>query len=329
LAVSTADLPEGEVIATISVEGARRVPKQLITGAMTTKRGARFDAEKLEQDLLNLHALGPFEDVRFLSERSAEGIALQVEVTERAIVRNVFIAPGSSLPNAGEWNPLLQGDAYDPMEVDRVRRVLAQNLVAQGHLDAVVDVRALRQGDSIVDLCLRVTKGPAWKIERIDFPGARVVPVDELRSQVDTRRDRVNAPGQHYRAETLKYDILKMNMLHYERGLLQATIGAPVLKRLDSTGRLVIEIPVAEGRVFRVGKTTVTGDVRGAVQAYEKVLGSLSGEVFSRSHVIAAVDRLRQYQRKVTGKPGCEVVPETSLREESCLVDLAFRVEGK
>lgn len=325
LAVTTADPPEGETIAAISIEGARTVPKQLVNRSLTLTVGSRFDSERADADLLRILALGPFEDVRFLTERRPQGIALHVQLDERPVIRKVFLADGSSQPEQGEWTPVLQGDPYDPLALERVVRVLEKTLVAEGHLDAKTAVRASRVDEGQVDVCVQVERGPEWKIEQIEFPGARMVTAEEMLTQIGS----ANQPGHAYRAEPLKIDILRMNALLYDHGLLQCKVGSPRIHRLASSHGLRIEIPVEEGKVFRIGKVRVSGDLAGPRPGYERELGTLSGRTFSRSQMMEVVERLRKHHHKLARSAQSDVIPSLDMHESDGTVDVVFKVEGR
>lgn len=325
LPLNTAAPPDGETIASISIEGARTVPKALVGSALTMTPGSRFDSERADADVVRILGLGPFEDVRLLAERKPEGLALHVQLAERPLIRKVFLAKGTSQPEQGEWTPVLPGDLYDPLALERVVRVLERNLVAEGHLDAKAGVRSLRVGDAQVDVCLRIDRGEQWKIERFVFPGASVVRAEELSARIGT----ANQPGKPYRAEPLKIDLLRMSALHYERGLLQSKVGAPSLRRLPASHGLEISIPVEEGKVFRIGKVRVTGELAGPRASYERELGNLAGKVFVRSQIQQVIERLRMHHRKLARSSESDVVPSTALHEDRSTVDIDFRVEKR
>src|SRR5690606_25403911 len=86
----TADV-EGQRVASIAVEGTRRVEPDAVRNAMRTRVGDEVDPEQIRGDLGRIFALGFFEDVRIDAERGGAGLQLTVTVEERPAIRQVRI----------------------------------------------------------------------------------------------------------------------------------------------------------------------------------------------------------------------------------------------
>jgi outer membrane protein insertion porin family len=325
---STADPPEGARIATLAIEGARRVPGSLIEQVLQTRAGGSYESGIADADLERILQLGAFSDASFMTEPRDGGLRVIVQVTERPVIRRVYLALGSSQPKAEEWTPVLEGDPYDPLVVQRKARALQQTMLAEGYLDARAIEGAVRFAADQVDVCLHVDRGPEWTIESLLFPGAQVVSADKLAAEIDTHRDTANAPGKHYRSDLLEHDVLKMNVLHWEQGLVRAKIGSARVTRNTSTHRLQIELPVDEGAVYQVGSVRVSGAATGPRAAYEAIVAPLRGGRFARSRMVDTVDRLRQHHCKLSHNPRCDVAPSTELRDPESRIDVTFQLEG-
>jgi outer membrane protein insertion porin family len=313
-------------VARVDIQGTQPTLTRVIAAMIKTRAGAPFDSDIVGADLLAVQALDTFDDVRLFAENRPEGLVITLDVHERPTIRDVFLAAGSTVPDPGAWVAPLSGDLYVPASVSRAARILQRVWVAEGYLDARADVRAIRTDNNRVDICLDLRRGPAWKITQLEFPGAKLVPPDELRAQMTTKDGSVNTAGHPFRRDLLDRDLLVMTALYYDRGFLTVKVGLPRVTRLPGQA-LRVEIPVEEGLVYRVGRLAVTGQLAGPREGYEASLGVSPKQVFSRSHMLGAIERLKKHHRDRTGKD-IDVVPSTDLSPEDATVDIEFRVGG-
>lgn len=324
--LSAAGAHDGEVVASIAVDGADATLARLVTDALQTRAGRGFHAGRAAEDVKRLFALGVFEDVRLFAVRGRDGLALTVRVEERPLVRRVFSAPGSASAEVDAWIAPLPGDLYDPEAVARATRELARAEVARGYLDARAGVRARRVDREHVDLCFDLDPGDAWHVERLAFPGASHVDREDLLAAIDTAGGTVDTPGKPYRAGRFAIDVLRIHALLYDRGLLDSNVALPRITRVAETHGLVVAVPIDEGPVYRLGRVRVAGRLAGPRAGYEAQVHEQPGAVFVRSRFVEAIERLKRHHHELAGED-VDVTPKLDLHRERATVDVTLDVE--
>jgi outer membrane protein insertion porin family len=322
----TAKPPEGERVVGVKVRGARSVPAGLVLSAMKTRAGAIFDGAVADADLLRVEALSAFSDVRLGWERSGPGVQLTVDVDERPFIGAVYLAPGVRSPEPGLWVSPLAGDLYDPAVVDRALGALTRSWLGRGYLDARAEARALRVDADRVDLCLELDPGPSWVVDRLDPVGMTHVSAEALRGCIDTQDGTFNVAGKPYRADLLRRDLPAMSALLWDRGLLSAKVGPARVTRIRERSALRVEIPVHEGKVYRIGRISFRGRLAGPEQGYLALLPA-PGEEFSRARWLEAMEALARHHRALT-RQDLEMQVESQLHEGRGIVDFELRLRG-
>ncbi len=320
--------PEGTRIARISVRGAHGVPASMVYDAMATHAGSVFDSAAIDADLVRIEQIGAFEDVRVAFERRENGVDLIVEVDERPAIGAVFFQGDALQLDDEPWSPPLAGDLYDLAAVARALRVLRRMWAADGHLDGRVGVRARRVDAGRVDLCIDLDRGPVWTVERVDLPGASIVPADALRAAMRMDQGESNTPGKPYRADALHDDLAWMLAEERDHGLVMATIGPPTVTRIAERHAIRIEIPVSEGKVYRIGRITLEGRLPGPRAKYTALLRQAPGDVFSRSLILESIERVKIRHRELTKEKNPQVVPSSEIHLDEGTIDIVIHVKG-
>jgi len=320
------DAPEGAPIADVRVEGAPHVPAELVLRAVATRAGDRLDRARLDADLARLLAMGAFEDVSAGSELRAGGqIALVLRVSERLLVRHVFFADPALRPASGEWVPPRTGDVYDAAVVAGASRALEQVWVALGYMDAAVSVGARRVAPDREDLCVHASPGDLWTLDRVDFPGAKLVSEADLRATLPTRDGTANLPGKPFRRDILDGAAPAVTALLYDRGLLACVVDPPAIVRVASSHRVRVTIRIEEGPAFKVRDVAIEGALAAPAPDYLEAFGARVGEVFSRAQVLEGIERARSFHFSRTGREAAIEV-ETTLEPATGEVDLALQL---
>ena len=318
------DPPDSEVVTSVRVEGSSEAVRAMVRAVLQTRVGRPFTSSVTDDDVVTIHGLGAFDDVRAEYEPSAAGVQVVFYISDRPKVRAVYFTPDSDPPQRGEWQAPSPGDFYDPAALARAARILGSTWIGMGRLDARVQVRAVRVHDQ-VDLCLTAVPGPTWKVERVVFPGAHEVPEDELRAQLQTHKESGIIPGKPYRPDWIQESMPWLHARLYERGLIASEVRLPRLQRHVATHTLVGEIPIDEGPIFHIGTVKISGHLVGPRDEYLRAFGSHEGELFMRSRMVEAIERVRAHHRKAAGHEE-SIEPDTLLHPELRTVDITLQV---
>ncbi|MGH9647853.1 MAG: POTRA domain-containing protein, partial [Bryobacteraceae bacterium] len=81
--------PPEDIIEEIQFRGSRRVPQDTLRALIGTRKGARYDEERLRRDFIILWNTGRFDDIRLEREPGTTGWIIRFVVTERPVVRSL------------------------------------------------------------------------------------------------------------------------------------------------------------------------------------------------------------------------------------------------
>jgi outer membrane protein insertion porin family len=296
----------------------------LVRGLITVKTGDPVDREKIGADVRRLFALGNFEDVVVEASPSNGGWALTYVVRERPLIGKVIFRGVTSERHADVEAAAGQhaGDLYVPSAVHKSVQSVRNHLVEQGHANARVESLVRRTQARSVDLCLWVEAGPEVRVEELLFDGASKLEAEVLLQAVRDAGVEANLPGGRVDMEALERQMLHVTAKYYDAGMVQARVGEPELRYSKDRSRVLIRVVVEEGDVFRVGKIAFGGTLAANSMRYGAALGFRHGDVFDRSQVMSAIEKINALLASEGART--VVVPVTEIDAEKRTIDLTF-----
>lgn len=313
-AVSEAFRAIGGVVESVQVEAEEDVLARA-RGAVRLKAGDVLTDALLRADVERLWALGDVEDV--VVETAGAPPAVTFRVLSAPVVRASFgegdgfsteIAAALGL---GVDDRLRQGALSEGLEKVRER------WFAEGYRQATVSVTGVRLPDSRVDVCVHVDRGPQLLVGTVTITGNQAVPTEELRALITAKH------GEPLSDAELERDVLNLQALYLDRGFVTTTVEGPEVTVKD--GALSLQVAVNEGPKFTIGSITVAGDLATTKAAYLKKITLKPGDVFSRSRLLADIERLRELHQAQHAE-GMAIVPETKLSPDKHQAFVVLRI---
>jgi outer membrane protein assembly factor BamA len=196
-------------------------------------------------------------------------------------------APASAVPQLA----VLEGTIDDPERTERVARVAADGLRAQGYAGASIAV-ARRPGCRI-DLAVTVTLGPRYRIARIRFDTDDDFPPAERLAVLEDALGTVNTIGGVYIEYRMQRALVELQRRYRDAGWLEAELGAP-RTTYDPAGTVAVRIPVRAGERFRIGSVRAVGAGARAREAVLQSLGLRAGDYYDGPRIRWAIERARR-----------------------------------
>lgn len=316
-------LPFGKRVHSVTFHGLRTIEQSLVAGEVETRAGTNLEEARLAADVRRLFALEAFEDVRVHAVERFHQVLVEVHLVERPLLGSVMM-PGASADIQrvlGLW----PGDIYEPARIARLAASARSRLTSEGHLDARITVLA-RAREEVVDLCIRVEAGPRWLVSEIALEGNQRIGDEELLGVMETSEGRYNREGRPFRADLFARDILHMNALYFDRGMVKASVSPPRVER-RAAGELVVRVDVHEGPVFELDRVRLGSGFPGPAGEYGEILSVLrSGQVFSRSAIAGVIAELEAAAAR-NGQGEYVVTPITELDEAAQVVHVELQAE--
>lgn len=297
--VATAD--RAGTIASIDVEGTPPLAP-LLRGVIETHTGQLLDEAPIQDDLRRLWALGVLADLRVDARDTAAGVAVVFVATPSPLISAVH---GAGTPELRRLR-YLAGAPYEPHRILRIAGEIEAAYIRDGYLDARVAVKRRRSRE--LELCVVAQPGARQTIGTLTFPGSQRVPQRVLLAALHGKG--VNHPGGTYDPAALADDQLWLLNEYYERGMINAKVGDPIVTRRGNS--LAVEVPVTEGPVFHLG----------ALSGLAVPKGLATGDLFVRSKLAAADNALGD-------QLDAYVTPVTKLDLEHRRIDIDFQIEWR
>ena len=188
------------------------------------------------------------------------------------------------------------------------------------------DLETPRKGDVIVHFKIKENK--KVRIQKITFSGNLHFSDTRLKKLLPETQEKdwlswIRKTGI-YKEDVLERDLDAVLNFYFQNGFLDAKIGKPVIT-IDAKG-MTIQIPVEEGRQFKVGKVDIQGDLIAPKEELFKHVDLYVGEILNRDKIRDSVIQLTdRYADR--GYAFADVNPQTIIHPEKDLVDIVFDIQ--
>ena len=354
--------PTEDVIESVVIRGARRIPQDTLKALITTKAGDKYDPEQLNRDFMILWNSGHFDDIRLEKEPGQHGWIITFVVVERRIVRSIkydgmkSITVSEILDRFKERKVGLSVESqYDPNKVQRAKVVLQDYLAERGRQFATVDPEIHQVPPSSLEIVFKVNEGPKVKVGQITFDGNDHMSDRKLIEAMKNLHPYgiphsiflENLFAKTYDSSKLEEDRERIQQFYQDHGYFTAhTTDAKVdivttvtggsfripLIHQQSLGKAAnIHISIEEGRLYHLNNINFVGVklFRTPDSLMRPVFGMGQGDVFSTAKLRKGITDLQKLYGQfgyidAVAEPSFEPVPNTDKLDLTLSMD-----EGK
>ena len=315
-------------VTAIDVRGANRVPPDSIRQAMSTRVGQELDLEKIKEDIKAISRMGYFRDVLIDSEEERGGFRLTVIVTEKPVIRSIAITGSKGIEETALRDALTMKErslfSEDKVKEssDKLKEV-AQN---QGFIDAKVESFVTEEQDGSMRIEFVVSEGEKLKIEKIEVSGNMYFSRKKILKAMETSEKGIFSfitQSGVVKRDVLENDIMKIEALYQNEGFMDSKVFDPRFER--GKKGLVLSIRVVEGRQYRMGNISFSGDHGVAEETLRKTVKLKSGDLFSREKLVSDLLSLTTLVND-DGYAQALVSPGVEKQREYPLADVTYRI---
>ena len=315
-------------VTAIDVRGAKRVPPDSIRQAMSTRVGQELDLEKIKEDIKAISRLGYFRDVLIDSEEEQGGFRLTVIVTEKPIIGSIVINGNRGVEQTALRDAItmkersLFSEEKVKESADKLKEV-AQN---QGFIDASVESFVTEDQDGAMRIEFVLSEGEKLKIEKIVVSGNMYFSRKKILKAMDTNEKGlwsfITQSGVVKR-DVLETDIMKIEALYQNEGFMDSKVFDPQFQR--GKKGLILLLRVVEGKQYRMGNISFSGDHGIAEETLRKTVKLKSGDLFSREALVSDLLALTTMVND-DGYAQALVSPGMEKQSEYPLADVTYRI---
>jgi outer membrane protein insertion porin family len=330
--------PPAYKVGTVTVKfvGTASVNEQVVRANIQIREGGDLDETMLDRDIRALYKTGLFEFIEIKREAvDAHTVNLVIEVTPKfrvlavryvgvyKVQRRRLEKEVKSAPNA----------ALDERQVKEDSEKIKEYYQKEGFNQVSVSYTIARdRATGLGTITFKIREGKKVKIKEIRFVGDAHIKAKILRRVMDTKKygfwSFITDTGR-FKDDDFQDDLDKLRDFYREHGFLDVEIPEErIVFSYPKPGILIITIAVNEGRQYRIGEVTITGNKLHSTLLLKRVasLYAKPGAVFSPSMIDKSVDRIEDYY----GKDGyldtrIRVTRRPNLTTND--IDLEYRIE--
>ncbi len=291
---------------TIKFVGTANVNEQVVRANMQIREGGEFDEVILDRDIRSLYRTGLFEFIEVKHEAvDAQTFNLVVEVTPKFRVLAVRFEGNSKVKsNRLEKEVKVKSNqALDERQIKEDAEKLREYYQKAGYNQVSVNysVDKDRVG-GFGTVVFKIREGEKVRIGEIAFAGNKSMPARKLRGAIETKKwwifSWLTGSGR-FKDDQFEDDLDKLRDLYREEGFLDVEIPQDKVQfNYPAPGRLVLVVNIVEGRRYRVGEVSFSGNKLFPSSLLKRVVRQKTGLVFVPSKLDKDVERLDDFYGK-------------------------------
>jgi outer membrane protein insertion porin family len=251
-----------QTVATIQVEGNRRVEVETIRSYFKPGPGGRLDQGAIDDGLKALIETGLFQDVRI----NNAGGHLVVTVVENPVIGRVAFegnkkvkdeqlsAEVQSKPRGTYSRPMVQSDAERIAEIYR----------HSGRYDVHVNPQIIEQPNNRVDLVFEITEGGKTGVKSIDFIGNSFYSSYRLKDIIKTRESNLLSflgGNDVYDPDRIESDRDLIRRYYLKHGFADVQVVAALTEYDPDKKGFLVTFKIEEGQQYRVASVNFQSSI--------------------------------------------------------------------
>jgi outer membrane protein insertion porin family len=251
-----------QTVATIAVEGNRRVEVETIRSYFKPGPGGRLDQGAIDDGLKALIETGLFQDVKI----STTGGHLLVSVVENPVIGRVafegnkkvkdeqLTAEVQSKPRGTFSRPMVQSDAERIVEIYR----------HSGRYDVTVNPQIIEQPNNRVDLVFEISEGVKTGVKSIEFVGNVAYSSYRLKDVIKTRETNLLSflgGNDVYDPDRIEADRDLIRRYYLKHGFADVQVVAALTEYDPEKKGFLVTFKIEEGQQYRVASVNFASSI--------------------------------------------------------------------
>lgn len=320
----------GKTVASIRVDGFRRVEQGAIRLHVSQAVGRPLSDASVDADVKAIYGMGFFDNVWATTEVVPTGVVLVYHVAERPYVTKVEFKGNDSVDKE-DLEAVVAVRArtvLDPQKAWQGVREARKVYAGEGYPDADIKYELIPDKDKPDEVTVRyfIKENARVLVKDIHFRGNKSFGDWRLRQVMSTREkwfmSFITGAGV-LKEEELQTDVERMQAFYYDSGYIQVRVDEiEVVRKGDD---LDLTVRIEEGEQYRVGRIFFEGEVIEETDTLVVATGMTTGQVFKPSQLRDAIFGVTEAYGNL-GRAFAEAVPLTDVHPEAKTVDVGFNL---
>ncbi len=323
------------LVADITVQGSNYLSASTILSRLPYQKGKPYNSSFSREAIQAVDNLGCFEQVVLLvKEKENNEVSLCLVVEEEKLLAGINIEGNKRFTRKQLQEKVPNLNKFSTISSHKAEQ-LCREIKKQYQLDNYHQVKV--QGMIVPDkentqkasVTFSIEEGPCTAIRKVSFEGNNKIPSYRLESLLFSREQWLFSfldQAGKFSEEMLNVDKYRLEFWYQDQGYLMARVAAEVNTSEDGTA-IDILFKISEGEQFKVRNITVQDDLKEwSEEELARALTIQEGEWYSRSKVIATIDRLKD----IWGEKGyiyADVYPHIEPNVITSELDITFVIQ--
>jgi outer membrane protein insertion porin family len=313
--------PPRPIVAEVKVVGAATINEDTIEYYLGVAKGDPYDPDAVAKNFHRFWDSGLIEDAKIEVEEIASGkVRLIVTVKERPKVTewdfsgNKKVSTSTIKEKLDATNITLKRNVpLRTSEIQRIRQAIIDVYGKEGYASAVVTPAISETGTNQRKVTFQIDEGVKIKISEITFVGNKVYSNATLRRALKKTKEKslfhVFGKKIIWSKENWGEDSENLKKFYMNHGYKDIVVGEPKVDLIarnpqgktqkEKNFRMVIVIPVEDGKQFRMGALSIKGNTVFPTEPLRKLYEIKPGKVYNYSKVEEGNEALRNlYQSR-------------------------------
>ncbi len=327
----SSQIKKNVLIADIIIHGNKRIDDEGILNVIESKKGEKFDQEKLDRDLRTIYKMGFFDDVNYETTDSPAGKIITFNLAEKPTIIKISFK-GNKAKKADKLKDEIGIKQYAALNRSDIRQSINRLLdfyKNDGYYDAKIEAQIKDLPDNEVTLTYLIDEGEKVYIKDIEFKGNKIFSSDELRDVMLTKEKNWLSwftDSGILDKKKLEYDMQQLTFFYDNHGYIKARIGEPEITYDKKLGGLKIVITVVEGERYTVNSVNFEGDLLIPANALKKIIKIKKGDPFSRKVMYTEIDKIKDIYADM-GYAYADVRPMPSEVKGKNLINVNYKID--
>ncbi|HEY8933156.1 MAG TPA: outer membrane protein assembly factor BamA [Rariglobus sp.] len=282
-------------VGTLSMKfiGAANVNEQVVRANMQVREGIDLDDTLIDQDIRSLYKTGLFEFIEVKRDvRPDRTVNLVFELTPKFRVLSVRY-DGNVKVKSSRLDKEIKTKANTSLDERQVKEDVTKirdYYQKSGYNQVQVSYTIERnRSTGFGNVTFKISEGAKVKISRVNFVGNDHAKAAKLRKVMETRKwtifSWITGSGR-FKDDQFQDDLDKLRDYYRELGYLDVEVPADkVLYDYPSSSKLVLTIRITEGRQYKVGEISITGNTIIPTDKLRAALRQTTGTIFAPSKI--------------------------------------------
>lgn len=318
-------------ISGLVIEGTRRAEPETVKRLIEHPETGALRCRIIREDIKKIFAQNLFRDVKVeLKEVAGQDPILVYRVLEKRLVRAVRYEGNDELSeeDIAEVVDVKPFTILDLPKVKRNSQKIKDLYIEKGFFLAEVTSDIIEGDDQQVDVVFRIAEKDEIRVAQIQIIGNRELSDQQLKAVLETREESVLSflsGAGNFNREAFERDQMRLLQMYYNEGYMQAVVSQPSVMISPDRTKLYITIRVEEGARFKVGLTTVSGDLLKSEEELLELLDMKEGEWFSSGRIRDGMTKVGEVY-KDQGYAYANLIPNTRFLEDMGTIDLDLEI---